>query len=121
MKESWLKKLKRGGFNPLQIATIDNILKEAQENIEQEYTQKSFLMMLAIPLNVLISEWGEENEGTKERAKKFIEDCLSLVNSYTSDSIGYNDLAEYVNEWTGMEFSAEWINDKLNKGEKENE
>lgn len=123
MKESWLKKLKKGGFNPLQIATIDSILKEAQTNVEQEYTQKSFLMMLAIPLNVLISEWGEENEDTKDKASAFIEECLSLVNSYSSDSISYRDLADYVKEYSGLEFTAEWLEDKIsqNKGEKENE
>lgn len=123
MKEAWLKKLRKGGFNPLQIATIDSILKEAQTNVEQEYTQKSFLMMLAIPLNVLISEWGEENEDTKDKATAFVEECLSLVNSYSSDSISYRDLADYVKEYAGLEFTAEWLEDKINKrkGEKENE
>lgn len=123
MKEAWLKKLRKGGFNPLQIATIDSILKEAQTNVEQEYTQKSFLMMLAIPLNVLISEWGEENEDTKDKATAFVEECLSLVDSYSSDSISYRDLADYVKEYSGLEFSAEWLEDKINKrkGEKENE
>lgn len=78
---------------------------KAEEKIQME---KAICLMLAAPLNVLMEQWGDE---AKEKAPKFCEDCLSLIESWSSDAVTYEELCNYIYEESGVDINALWSSD----------
>lgn len=78
---------------------------KAEEKIQME---KAICLMLAAPLNVLMEQWGEE---AKEKAPKFCEDCLSLIETWSADAITYEELCNYIYEESGVDINALWVSD----------
>lgn len=78
---------------------------KAEEKIQME---KAICLMLAATLNVLMEQWGEE---AKEKAPKFCEDCLSLIETWSADAITYEELCNYIYEESGVDINALWVSD----------
>lgn len=76
---------------------IDAIKEEARE----EAVEKAFILMLALPLEVLISEdyW---IKSAKKRMPKFIDQILSLYESYEAGVLTIEDLEKDLWEFGGV-------------------
>lgn len=83
---------------------VDNSITEAHE--------RAFLYMLAIPLNVFVAMWGEEE--AKKKAPEFVEEVCSLYESVQDGYVTDEQLAEYLEEMAGLKITADWLRRKKN-------
>lgn len=103
------KKIKKSDIDILKFKIIAE--KEAKKR-EDEAREKAFLLMLAIPLNVLMHDyWGEEK--SKELAPDFIEQCCNLYEAVQDGVVSYEDMAELIFDYAGITIDSNW----LKKGE----
>jgi hypothetical protein len=86
-------------------AQIDQIKEQAMNDA----VDKVFILMLALPLEVLITEdyW---MKSAKRRLPKFIDEVLSLYKAYEAGSISIEEMEEDLWEFAGV---------KLDKGGKQ--
>ena len=82
--------------------------------MEKEATEKAFLYMLAIPLNVLFNDYWQKS--AKKRAPKFIEDVMSLYEAVQNGVVSDKQLADLLDELAGVKIDADWM--KGNDNEK---
>ena len=76
--------------------------------MEKEATEKAFLYMLAIPLNVLFNDYWQKS--AKKKAPKFIEDVMSLYDAMQQGVVSDKQLADLLDELAGVKIDADWIN-----------
>lgn len=108
MKNKFFQQKKRSGLSNADLLRIDALAKRA----EGEYIEKAYLLMLAIPLNVLVTQYWSKT--AKSKAPKFIDDCLSLYESFQAGCVSYEELRDLLYEYSGVEIHAEWLKRDLN-------
>lgn len=84
---------------------IENIRRQEREKAKEKYLKKIdetsadiLLMMLAIPVNVLINDYWKKT--SEKRIPKFIEDCMSLYESFESGAITMSEMTEVVERFS---------------------
>ena len=112
-RQQQIARMKRMGFTDNQMAVILESANKKAKELERIATEKSFLYMLAIPLNVLVDEWGEE---AKEKAIKFCEEVVKLYEAVQDGVVSNEQLAEFLYEYAEIKIEADWL-----KGESEDE
>lgn len=105
------QKMRKSGFSDAQRAYMYGIAKQASREMEQDATERAFLYMLAIPLNVL----ADRGLITHDNADEYIHDVASLYQSVEAGVVSDKDLADLLYEYAGITITADWMN-KL-KGE----
>ena len=80
--------------------------KRKNRHIEDKANEKAFLYMLAIPLNVLVDQWGDE---AKEKAPEFIEEVIGLYEAVQDGVVSDDQLAELLVDMAGVEIEADWL------------
>jgi hypothetical protein len=105
--------MKRMGFNNNQISVILESSKKKAEELQRIANEKAFLYMLAIPLNVLVDEWGED---AKEKATSFCEEVVKLYEAVQEGVVSEQQLADFLYEYAEIKIEADWL-----KGENEDE
>lgn len=108
MNRAELRRLSRGNnkktktYNLTQ-EQIDAIKKEATSEAIREVTDTAFLLMLAIPLEVLITEdyW---MKSAKRRIPKFIDAVLEVHQAYERGSISLEEMKADLKEFAGIEY-----------------
>ena len=103
---------KKQGMSNVDIAYIKALAKKEADRIEKEQMDKAFLVMLAIPLNVLVNDYWSKT--AKTRAPKFIQDVISLYESFQNGNVTYEDMAELLEEYAGVKIEAEWLKNGKN-------
>lgn len=104
-KPNIYQKLRRNGFSSPQIAYMKGIAQQASREMEQDATERAFLYMLAIPLNVL----ADRGIIDKDNAADYIKDVASLYLSVQNGIVTEKDLADLLKEYAGVEITAEWM------------
>ena len=105
-RQQQIQRMKRMGFNNNQIGVIlENSSKKAEE-LQRIATEKAFLYMLAIPLNILVDEWGDE---AKEKAIPYIEQVTSLYEAVQQGVVSDNELADFLYEYAEVKIEADWL------------
>lgn len=102
-----MKKAKRVGMTPLEVLRMREIARKEAQKMETEATEKAFLYMLAIPLQVLAFDYWPKS--AKKRMPKFIEDVISLYESVQMGIVTDEELAADLYEYSGVEINAEWL------------
>ena len=59
-----------------------------------------FKMMLVIPTNLLIEDYWKKS--AKQRIPKFVEDCLSLYDAWTSGVVDMYEMVKMTEEYSGI-------------------
>ena len=108
-----IKQMKAKGYSNTEILRMREMAKKHSKAMEQDATEKAFLYMLAIPLNVLVNDYWSKS--AKKRAPKFIDDVISLCESVEAGVVTDKELADLLFEYAGVEIKAEW----LSRNEKE--
>lgn len=89
---------------------INDENKKAYEKAIAETHEKAFLYMLAIPLNVLVDMWGEEE--AKKKAPEFIDEVCNLYEAVQDGYVTDEQLAELLEDMAGLKITAEWLKKK---------
>ena len=88
-------------------AELDKIRNQEYEKARQVLLSKNhdlaeeiFKMMLVIPTNVLISDYWEKS--AKKRIPQFVDDCLSLYESWQAGSLNMDDMISVTEKYAGI-------------------
>ena len=104
MNKQYLKARQKGLSNIDLLKMKETARIEANKMLEKA-SKRAFLSMLAIPLNVLINDYWSKTG--KSKAPKFIEDVLSLYDSYEKGFVTDKELADFLKEYAGIEIKIE--------------
>ena len=109
---SSFQRMRRSGLSSADIARMYGVAKQASREMEQDATERAFLYMLAIPLNVL----ADNGTITHENAEEYIRDVISLYGSVQDGIVSEQQLADLLNDYTGIEITADWMDKMVHKG-----
>ena len=107
-------KARKLGMSNVDLLMVKESAKKAAQTMEKEATEKAFLYMLAIPLNVLFNDYWKKS--AKKRAPKFVEDVMSLYDAVQNGVVSDKQLADLLDELAGVKIDADWM--KGNDNEK---
>ena len=105
-----VNKAKKLGMSNADLLRMREIAKKEAKKMETEATERSFLYMLAIPLNVLFNDYWQKT--AKKKAPRFIEDCCSLYEAVQQGVVTDRQLADFLQDMAGITIEAEWLNNK---------
>jgi ribosomal protein S27AE len=91
---------KKNGIPLNRVWQMHEIAKKQADKMEQEATARAFLGQLAIPLNILVHEHWPKS--AKKKAPKFIDDVLSLQDSWIRGVVTDKELEDLLFEYTGL-------------------
>lgn len=91
---------RKRGMDPVDVLRMRKIAEKNSEKKEQEYTARAFLAQLAIPLNILVHEHWPKS--ARKKAPKFIDDVLSLQDSWIRGVVTDEQLEDLLFEYTGL-------------------
>lgn len=80
--------------------------KNKNRHVEDKANEKAFLYMLAIPLNVLVDQWGAM---AKNKAPLFIDEVINLYEAVQEGVVSNEQLAALLDEMAGVKIEAEWL------------
>ena len=102
-----MQKAKQKGMSNIDLLRMREIARKEAQKMENEATEKAFLYMLAIPLNVLVNDYWSKS--AKKRAPKFIEDVISLYESVQEGVVTDKQLADLLFDMAGVKIEADWL------------
>ena len=70
-------------------------------NKSDEMAEEILKLMLVIPTNVLISDYWKKS--AKARIPKFVEDCMSLYDSWTKGAVSMEEMTKLTEEYAQIE------------------
>lgn len=112
-RQQQIAQMRKMGFNNNQIGVVLESASKKAEELQRIATEKAFLYMLAIPLNILVDEWGDK---AKEKAIPYIEQVTSLYEAVQQGVVSDKELADFLYEYAEVKIEADWL-----KGENEDE
>lgn len=102
-----MKRAKQSGLTPVDVAKMRAYARKEAEAVENEIMERSFLYMLAIPLNVLVNDHWPKS--AKRKAPKFIDDVLSLFESVQDGYVTEEELAALLEEYAKVKVNKAWL------------
>lgn len=104
---SQMNRAKKAGMSSVDLLRVREAAKKEAQRMEQQATERAFLYMLAIPLNVLFNDYWEKT--AKRKAPKFIEECMKLYEAVQDGIVSEQQLAELLDDLAGVKITAEWM------------
>ena len=101
---------RKAGLSPVDIARLKAIAQAEAKKAEGQATERAFLYMLAIPLNVLVNDYWSKS--AKKRAPKFIDDVIKLYEAVQDGIVSDGELADLLEDMAGVQITAEWLERK---------
>ena len=111
--------MRKLGMDENDLLRIREISRQAAAKVEKQATEKAFLYMLAIPLNVLASDYWPKT--AKRRTHKYIKGVLDLYAAVQEGIVSEQELADFLDEMAGIRVQAAWMTAKKEKEEKQHE
>lgn len=108
-----MKQMKKKGYSATDLCLLREIAKKNAERLEVQATEKSFLYMLAIPLNVLVNDYWQKS--AKKRAPRFLNEVIKLFDAVQEGVVSDEDLADLLKMYAGMTVEAEWLKTREGK------
>ena len=105
-----MQRAKKSGLTSAELLRMKMIAEKKSKEMEQTATEKAFLYMLAIPLNVLVNDYWSKT--AKKKAPKFIEDVMSLYDSVCEGVVKEKELAKLLMDYAGVKIEADWMDKK---------
>lgn len=102
-----IKNAQKKGVSNVDFLRMREIAKRECEKMEIEATEKAFLYMMAIPLNVLASDYWSKS--AKKRAPKFLEEVASLYQAVVEGVVTEQQLADFLKDIAGVTIEASWL------------
>ena len=98
---------KKRGMSNVDLLRMREIAKQEAKAMQLEATEKAFLYMMAIPLNVLANDYWSKT--AKKRAPKFLEEVASLYECVIAGVVTDEQLADFLNDIAGVKIEADWL------------
>ena len=98
---------KKRGMNNVDLLRMREIAKKEAEKMEIEATERAFLYMLAIPLNILFHDYWQKS--AKKRAPKFIEEVTKYYLAVQEGVVTDQELADLLFDLAGVKIEADWL------------
>ena len=98
-------KAKQKGVSNIDLLRMKEIARKEANAMMDRASKRAFLTMLAIPLNVLVNDYWSKT--AKKKAPQFIEDVLSLYDSYEKGYVTDKELAQLLKDYAGVEVELE--------------
>lgn len=95
------------GMSNTDLLRMREIARREAMKMEVEATERAFLRMLAIPMNVLTNDYWSKT--AKKRAPKFIEECVSLWKSVEAGVVTDEQLADFLKDIADVTIEAAWL------------
>lgn len=102
-----IRNLKGRGLSDEEICRMIEKSKKTIDQARTEAAEEAFLFMLAIPLNVLASDYWSKS--AKKRAPQFIREVISLFHSANEGVVTKEQLADFLFETAGVKIEADWL------------
>ena len=110
MKNRTSIRAKKAGLSTVDLAMVRETARKEAEKHHDEILDQSFLYMLAIPLNVLVSDyWGDK---AKDIAPGFISEVISLYEAVQQGVVDDKQLADLLDDMAGVEISSKLLGEK---------
>ena len=106
-------KLRDAGLCDAEILRVMKLMEKCHEESANEVIDKSFLYMLAIPLNVLVTDYWPKT--AKKRAPKFIEDVLNLYEAVQAGVVSDESLAKLLEDMAGVKIEKDMLSSRREK------
>lgn len=106
-----IHKYKKLGFSMNQIVAIQKSIKD----LEKVYTEKSFVLMLALPLQYMLSDVWQSDEEAMIKAKEFLNVMIGLYKSYENDELTLDMLSDLIKKYCDVDVVADWLKGKNDK------
>jgi len=99
------------GLSNVDILKIRETAKAEVEKSQNQSIEKSFLYMLAIPLNVLVTKeyWGDK---AKDLAPAFIDEVIGLYEAVQDGYVSNEQLAELLEDMADIKIDAGWLKNR---------
>lgn len=111
MKNRTSIRAKKAGLSNVDLAKIREAARKEAEKHHDEILDQSFLYMLAIPLNVLVSDyWGGDK--AKDIAPGFIAEVISLYEAVQQGVVDNKQLADLLDDMAGVKISSKLLGGK---------
>lgn len=107
-------KARQKGLSNMEIGLIRAMADKKAEEIRQQETERAFLYMLAIPLNVLVSDYWKD--ASKEKLQEFMLEICKLYSAVEAGVVTDRELADFLYKTVDYEVTADWL-DNRTKGE----
>ncbi len=98
---------KKKGMSNVDLLRMREIAKKEAEKMEIEATERAFLYMLAIPLNILFHDYWQKS--AKKRAPKFIEEVTKYYLAVQEGVVTDQELADLLFDLAGVKIEADWL------------
>ena len=102
-----MKKAKQSGLTNVDLAKVRAAARKEAMKVENEIYEKTFLYMLAIPLNVLVNDYWPKS--AKKKAPKLIGDVISLYESVRDGIVTDQELVDLLEEYAGVTVNEVWL------------
>ena len=104
-REQAMSMMRKRGMSQLDTARAFLIARQEAKKMEVEATEKAFLYMLAIPLNVLVAD----GVITHDNAPEYVRSVMSLYESVEKGIVTDQELADLLHEYSGVNIEADWL------------
>lgn len=108
-----INRAKKAGLTNTDLYRMRESSLKIAKQYERQAAEKAFLYMLAIPLNILVTDYWSKT--AKRRAPEFIDKVLSLFDSVDKGIVTSEDLADLLKDVAGIDFETDWIKKRLEK------
>lgn len=121
VKEQMIR-AKKMGISPIELAAMRESARKAAEaevaKMRGETLEQAFLLMVAIPLNVLYADYWQKT--AKNKAKKYITEVFKLYEAFTDGIVTDEELDAFVTQMTGKCLADFWKEFKETNGQENN-
>lgn len=94
-------------INRIDIFKAKQIADQKGKEIEKEATEKAFLYMLAIPLNILCADYWSKT--AKRKVPEYIHQVFELYQSVQEGRVTNEELATFLKDMADVTIEAEWL------------
>lgn len=112
-----MRKAKQQGMSNIDLLRMQEIAKREANRMSDEAekiaTEKAFLLMLGIPLNILFHDYWKKS--AKKRMPQFIKEVLSLYEAVEMGVVDFQEISDLVYDLSGVRYEAEWMKGRKNE------
>ncbi|MDF2608964.1 MAG: hypothetical protein K0R92_438 [Lachnospiraceae bacterium] len=103
MNRAEYRRIEKEQLKPSKVYTLNQAqINQIKEKAVEEATNKAFVLMMAIPCEILANE-GYWEKTAKQRMPKFLDDCIGLFKAYEQGVVTMEQMQSDLKKIGGIE------------------
>lgn len=98
-----IDRFRRTGMTNQQILSVKSAFSEILDVYKDQATRESFLRLLVIPLNFMITDVWQTKEEATEKAPEYVNVVMGLYESFANGIDTLDELSGYIKAYTGLD------------------